>query len=57
MTARALFWAWAAVKTTAAAVVCVALCVAMLIAATKPEPRYIDDVSPAAAWLAVLINS
>jgi hypothetical protein len=57
MTARALFWAWAAVKTTAAAVVCVALCVMMLIAATKPEPRYIDGVSPAAAWLAVLLNN
>jgi hypothetical protein len=57
MMARAIFWAWAAVKTAAAVVVCVALCVMMLIAATKPEPRYIDGVSPAAAWLAVLINS
>ena len=57
MTARAFFWAWAAVKTTAAVVVCVALCAMMLIAAMQPEPRYIDGVSPAEAWLSVLINN
>ena len=55
MTARALIWA--AGKYTAAAVVCLALGLIMAIAATMPEPRYIDGVSPADAWLAIFINN
>ena len=55
MTARALLWA--AVKYTAAAVVCLILGLIMAIAATMPEPRYIDGVSPADAWLAIFINN
>lgn len=53
--ARALIWA--AVKYTAAAVICLALGLIMAIAATMPEPRYIDGVSPAEAWLAIFTNN
>ena len=55
MTARALLWA--AVKYTAAAVVCLVVGLIMAIAATMPEPRYTDGVSPAAAWLAIFTNN
>lgn len=54
MTARAFLWA--AVKYTAAAVVCLALGLIMAIAAIMPEPRYIDGVSPVEAWLAIFTN-
>ena len=55
MTARALLWA--AVKYTAAAVVCLALSLIMAIAATMPEPKYIDGASPVDAWLAIFTNN
>ena len=48
---------WAAVKYTAAAVVCLVLGLIMAIAATMPEPRYIDGVSPGEAWLAIFTNN
>lgn len=54
MTVCALIWA--AVKYTAAAVVCLVLGLIMAIAATMPEPRYIDGVSPGEAWLAIFKN-
>ena len=55
MTARDLLWA--AVKYTAAAVACLVLGLIMAIAAIMPEPRYIDGVTPAEAWLAIFINN
>ena len=55
MTARAFLWA--AVKYTAAAVVCLALSLIMAIAAIMPEPQYIDGASPIEAWLAIFTNN